>query len=98
MSPIPPATKPPAASRTIAIKPPTETLHKFHKKKKLGPTSPTIQKEKETGPARSTTKSIIFNKADNCFDAMGLSYMAQLRRQKAVESENDDVHRRAQNK
>ncbi len=29
---------------------------------------------------------------------MGLSYMAQLRRNKAVESENEDVHRRARNK
>jgi hypothetical protein len=46
------------------------------------------------GPTRPTTKTIIFNEADDCFYAMDLSFMAQLRRNKAVESE-ENVHRRA---
>ena len=48
------------------------------------------------GPTRQ--KSIEFNKANDCFDVMGLSHMAQLRRNKEVECENEDLHWQAQKK
>jgi hypothetical protein len=41
------------------------------------------------GPTTPTTKTIRLNKANYCFDAMGLSYMAHLQRRKAVE---ENVH------